>query len=163
MTATGVRLKLVRERLQAMAEQIDALRALPQRTKEEFLADRRNPDAAESNLRRALEALFDVARHLLSKGHGLGALEYKEVARLSGEKGLVADADLVQCFSEIAGFRNRLTHYYHEVTPEEIYAVVAEDIPDLEAIGEELRQAGARLGEDADESDGSPHGAARPD
>jgi uncharacterized protein YutE (UPF0331/DUF86 family) len=148
MTATGVRLKLVRERLQAMTEQIDALRALPHASQEEFLADRRNPDAAESNLRRALEALFDVARHLLSKGHGLGALEYKEVARLSVEKGLVTDADLARRFTDIAGFRNRLTHYYHEVTPEEIYAVVVEDIGDLEAIREELRQAAARLVED---------------
>jgi hypothetical protein len=91
VTQTGVRLKLVRERLQATTEQLQALRALPQASKEEFIADRRNPDAAESNLRRALEALFDVARHLLSKVYGLGALEYKEVARLSGQKGLITD------------------------------------------------------------------------
>lgn len=40
MTATGVRLKLVRERLQTVTEQVEALRALPQASKEEFLADR---------------------------------------------------------------------------------------------------------------------------
>lgn len=145
MTATGVRLKLVRERLQAMTEQVAALRALPQGSREEFLADRRNPDAAESNLRRALEALFDVARHLLSKIYGLGALEYKEVARLAGEKELVTDAELKRRFIEIAGFRNRLTHYYHEITPEEVYAVVTQDIADLEALREELRNAAMRF------------------
>ncbi|MGH9382350.1 MAG: type VII toxin-antitoxin system HepT family RNase toxin [Thermoanaerobaculia bacterium] len=144
MTATGVRLKLVRERLQAMTAQIGALRALPQASKEEFLADRRNPDAAESNLRRALEALFDVARHLLSKAHGLGTLEYKEVARLAGEKGLVTDPELQRRFVEVAGFRNRLTHYYHEVTPEELYEVTTIGIADLEALREALRTAAAQ-------------------
>jgi uncharacterized protein YutE (UPF0331/DUF86 family) len=153
VTATGIRLKLVRERLQAMTEQLRALRALPQATEEEFLADRRNPDAAESNLRRALEALFDVARHLLSKVYGLGALEYKEVARLSGENGLVTDPELRRRFIEIAGFRNRLTHYYHEITPAEIYAVVTRDIPDLEALREELRNAATRLADDSGDSD----------
>jgi uncharacterized protein YutE (UPF0331/DUF86 family) len=153
VTATGIRLKLVRERLQAMTEQLRALRALPQATEEEFLADRRNPDAAESNLRRALEALFDVARHLLSKVYGLGALEYKEVARLSGENGLVTDPKLRRRFIEIAGFRNRLTHYYHEITPAEIYAVVTRDIPDLEALREELRNAATRLADDSGDSD----------
>lgn len=152
MTATGVRLKLVRERLQALTEQIEALQALPQASKEEFLADRRNPDAAESNLRRALEALFDVARHLLSKVHGLGALEYKEVARLTGEKGILTDPELQRRFVEIAGFRNRLTHYYHEVTPEELYEVTTGGIADLEALKEALRTAATRLTPPGDES-----------
>lgn len=145
MTATGVRLKLVRERLQAVTEQIEALQALPQASKEEFLSDRRNPDAAESNLRRALEALFDVARHLLSKVHGLGALEYKEVARLTGEKDILTDPELQRRFVEIAGFRNRLPHYYHEVTPEELYEVTTGGIADLEALKEALRTAATRL------------------
>lgn len=152
MTATGVRLKLVRERLQAVTEQLDALQALPQASKEDFLADRRNPDAAESNLRRVLEALFDVARHLLSKAHGLGALEYKKVARLTGEKGLLTDPELKRRFVEIAGFRNRLTHYYHEVTPEELYEVTTSGIEDLEALREALRAAATQLATSEDDS-----------
>lgn len=83
----------------------------------------------------------------------MGALEYKEVARLAGEKDLVTDAVLKRRFIEIAGFRNRLTHYYHEVTPAELYAVVAEDIADLEALREELRNAAARLVADVDDAD----------
>ena len=42
--------------------------------------DRRNPAAAESFLRRAIEALLDAARHLLAKGHGPAGLEYRDVA-----------------------------------------------------------------------------------
>lgn len=145
MTAAVVRLKLVRERLAAVAEYVAALRALPQATETAFLADRRNPDSAESLLRRALEALFDIARHLLAKGMGKGALEYKEVARLAVEHGLIADAGLGRRFQEMAGFRNRLTHFYDEVTPRELYGIVHRELGDLEAIADALRDAAGRL------------------
>ncbi len=32
-----------------------------------ILSDRRNPAAAESYLRRSLEAIFDIGRHILAK------------------------------------------------------------------------------------------------
>lgn len=145
MTASPVRLKLVRERLAAVVEYVEALRALPQESEEVFLADRRNPDSAESLLRRALEALFDVARHLLAKGVGKGALEYKEVARLAVEHGLLANAELGRRLEEIAGFGNRLTHFYDEVTPRELYVIVRDDLGDLEAVADALRQAAGRF------------------
>lgn len=145
MTASAVRLKLVRERLAAVVEYVGALRALPRQSEAVFLGDRRNPDSAESLLRRALEALFDVARHLLAKGLGKGALEYKEVARLAVEHRLLEDAELGRRFEEMAGFRNRLTHFYAEVTPRELFAIVRDDLPDLEAVADALREAAGRL------------------
>ncbi len=153
MTASPVRLKLVRERLAAVAEYVEALRALPRESEEVFLADRRNPDSAESLLRRALEALFDVARHLLAKGMGKGALEYKEVARLAVEHGLLADGGLGRRFEEMAGFRNRLTHFYDEVTPRELYGIVCDDLDDLEAVADALRQAASRLAAEQPDAD----------
>jgi uncharacterized protein YutE (UPF0331/DUF86 family) len=152
VTPSGVRLKLVRERLEAIADLVAALRRLPQASEEEFLADRRNPYSAESLVRRALEALFDVARHLLSKGQGKGALEYKEVARLAEEHGLVTDPSLAARFREMAGFRNRLVHFYHEVTPRELFGVVTRDLGDLEALAEALRGAAARLATEQQET-----------
>jgi len=147
VTASAVRLKLVRERLAAVAKYVEALRALPRESEEVFLADRRNPDSAESLLRRALEALFDVARHLLAKGKGKGALEHKEVARLAVDHGLLADAELGRRFEEMAGFRNRLTHFYDEVTPRELYGIVCDELGDLEAVADALRHAASRLAE----------------
>lgn len=156
MTKSPVRLKLVRDRLAAVDDYLGALRALPQDTEAQFLADRRNPDSAESLLRRALEALFDVSRHLLAKGVGKGALEYKEVARLAVDHGLLTDEELGRRFQDMAGFRNRLTHFYNEVTPHEIYGVVCHDLGDLEAVALALRDAAGRLAEsDAGPGNGS--------
>jgi uncharacterized protein YutE (UPF0331/DUF86 family) len=118
VTPGSVDLKVVKDRLTIVSRCLAALRGLPASDLQEFLSDARNPASAESHLRRAIQALFDATRHILSMGFGLGALEYKEVARLAGERGLVTDPQLVDRFGKMAGYRSRLTHYYDLVTPD---------------------------------------------
>lgn len=145
MTPGAVDLKIVDDRLTMVAACLADLRLLPVRTLAEFSGDRRNPAAAESLIRRAIEALFDVTRHLLAKGFGLGALEYRQAAALAGQHGLIQNSELRERFLEIAGFRTRLTHFYAAVMTEELYDVVRNDLVDLERLAEELRGAAARL------------------
>jgi uncharacterized protein YutE (UPF0331/DUF86 family) len=145
VTKAPIDLKIVTDRLELVHRHVSDLRSLPAGSLEEFLADRRNPLAAEALLRRALEALLDTTRHLLAKGHRRAALEYKEVAHLAAELGLVRDSDLASRFREMAGYRNRLTHHYEDVTSEEIFTIVAERLGDLEDLAEELRKAAGRL------------------
>jgi uncharacterized protein YutE (UPF0331/DUF86 family) len=45
----------------------------------------------------------------------------------------------------MAGFRNRLVPFHHEVTPQELFGVVTRDLGDLEALAEALRGAASRL------------------
>jgi uncharacterized protein YutE (UPF0331/DUF86 family) len=145
VTPGTIDLKVVGDRLGLVSGCLDELRSLPQASVEEFLADRRNPLAADTLLRRALEALFDIARHLLSRTHGIGALEYREVARQAVEREFVQDAELGRRFMLMAGFRNRLIHHYDEVTPRELYEVITGSLSDLERLAEALREAAARL------------------
>jgi uncharacterized protein YutE (UPF0331/DUF86 family) len=149
MTPGPVDLKIVRERLALVDQSLDDLRSLPQSSIDEFASDRRTVLAADAALRRALEALFDVARHLLAKGVGIGSLEYREVARRVAEHGLVADPRLAARMVEMAGYRNRLTHHYDEVTPVELFVVVTRHLDDVVAIASELRSAAARLASSA--------------
>jgi len=144
MTPSAVDLKVVEDRLQAVALYLRELRELPAGSRQEFLADRRNPNSAESLLRRALEALLDVARHLLARAYGRGTLEYREVARLAREHNLIADPILAARFEEMAGFRNRLTDFYREVMADELYAIVATELPDIDGVATELARAAAR-------------------
>jgi uncharacterized protein YutE (UPF0331/DUF86 family) len=145
MTPGRVNLKVVSDRLDLARRYLADLDTLLAQGAEVFAGDRRNPAAAESFLRRAIEALFDAARHLLAKGHGLAGLEYRDVARLARERGLVTDAALAARLIQIAGFRNRLTHYYDEVTPDELFRVLQVDLGDLDAFARELEAAAARL------------------
>jgi uncharacterized protein YutE (UPF0331/DUF86 family) len=145
VTPGPVDLKIVSNRFDLVDRYLVILRTIPSDSIELFLADDRNPAAAESLLRRAIESLLDTARHFLAKGYGLGALQYREVARLSVEKGLVRDKDLAAQFQQIAGFRIRLTHHYEEVTDEEPFEVLSQHLQDLKALREELRHAASKL------------------
>ncbi len=145
MTQGRINLKVVDDLFQVIHSCLGDLRRLPAESFGEFTANFQTPPAAESLLRRAVQALFDILRHLLAKGFGQGALEYKELARLAVEKGLVQDPRLGSILKELGGFRNRLTHFYQEVTPEELYGIVKDELGDLEQIAEELRQAAARM------------------
>ena len=145
MTPGRINLKVVDDLLQVVHACVGDLKRLPAGSFGEFTESFQTPAAAESFLRRAVQALFDTLRHLLAKGFGQGTLEYKELARLAVEKGLVQDPRLGSILRELGGFRNRLTHVYKEVTPEELYGIVKDELGDLEQIAEELRQAAARM------------------
>jgi len=145
MTPTGIKLKIVRERLDYAEEHIRELRTLPSEDLGVFLSDRRNPLAADALLRRAIEALFDTARHMLAKGLGVGKLEYREIAREAKDRGLLAKEETADAFRKIAGYRNRLIHHYEEVTPEELHGILRHHLDDLEAVAVELRASARRL------------------
>ena len=79
-----------------------------------FTADPRMVAAGDSYLRLALEALLDLARHVLAKGFGRGPAEYAEVARQLGEVGVVGP-ELAGTLGKMARYRNRMVHFYDEI------------------------------------------------
>jgi len=64
--------RVVADRLDWVQRMLDEIRSLPLGSLNEFAGDRRNIGAAESCLRRALEALLDVGRHLHRGNRGCG-------------------------------------------------------------------------------------------
>jgi uncharacterized protein YutE (UPF0331/DUF86 family) len=106
-------------------------------TIEEFLSDRKNPPFVESYLRRALEAVFDIGRHILAKTYGFKEIEYKAIAKELGEKGIVTKL-LSDVLYVMAGYRNRMVHFYREVTPEELYQIVVNNLKDFESFSKEI-------------------------
>ena len=83
--------------------------------------DPRNVAAGDSYVRRALEALMDLGRHILAKGLGRVASEYRDISRQLLAGGVI-DEETSQRMSDMAGYRNRLVHFYDEVTPRELHA-----------------------------------------
>jgi len=147
-------LALYAGRLSLVDRYLERLRQLPAE-REQFLADPRNVDSAESLLRRALEALLDTARHLLAKGFGVAALEYREIARIAVERQLVQGEQLGHAFQRMAGFRIRPTHHYEEVTDDELFGIRSERLGDIDAVRDQLAAAAATLaGETAEGANG---------
>ena len=88
---------------------------------------------AESCLRRAIEALLDVGRHLVAKLAATGITEYKGIGRILGEHG-VLDSETSDLLVKLAGYRNRLVHFYHEVTAAELFGICANELHDVDRI-----------------------------
>ena len=95
--------------------------------------DPRTTAAAESYLRRALEGLLDLGRHILAKGFGRGVAEYKSVAAALAEEGLLDSSDAA-VLTRLAGYRNRMVHFYHEVSDEELRLICRDQLPDIERV-----------------------------
>jgi uncharacterized protein YutE (UPF0331/DUF86 family) len=117
--------------LSLIQECIAEMKRLSMMQEEEFLSDKRNPAAGESYLRRSLEAMFDVGRHILAKSYGFKDLEYKKIAIELGEKGVVEE-EYSRILMKMAGYRNRMVHLYQEIGPEEIYDILKNHISDIE-------------------------------
>ncbi|MGQ9555630.1 MAG: type VII toxin-antitoxin system HepT family RNase toxin [Anaerolineae bacterium] len=139
------------DRLDWIERMLAEVRALPLADREAFFSDRRNVWTAESCLRRALEALFDLGRHILAKGFGLGVSEYKEIAVRLAQQGILSQEDS-ESLRVLAGYRNRLVHFYHEVGVEELYDICTLHLGDLERLANSLR---AWLAGQAERLDGS--------
>jgi uncharacterized protein YutE (UPF0331/DUF86 family) len=125
--------KVVSERSEWVREMLERIRSLPLATLEDFTADPRNVDAAESCLRRALEALLDLGRHVLAKGFGDAPAEYREVAERLGARG-VLDAAHSELFARMARYRNRLVHFYDRVSDTELHALCGDRLADVETV-----------------------------
>jgi uncharacterized protein YutE (UPF0331/DUF86 family) len=106
-------------------------------TKGEFQSDKRNPPFVESYLRRSLEAIFDIGRHILSKTYGFREIEYKAIAKELGEREVITK-ELSGLLQEMAGYRNRMVHFYREVTPDELYDIVLNNLKDLDRFIKEI-------------------------
>lgn len=135
MTPGRLRGKVVAERVSWIRRMLDGMKALPRERYEDFAADQRTVAAAESYLRRGLEALLDLGRHILAKGFGRGVTEYKEIPAVLAERGVLGReaGDLLR---EMAGYRNRLVHFYDEVR--ELYEICTARVGDIERVLSEL-------------------------
>lgn len=122
---------LIAERLAIIQNSVKRLKALQaQLPRDQFVRNEDAIDITENRLRRALEALFDLGRHLVVKS-GLGVpQDYRSVIEKLKE-GQILPADFAQKIISMAGYRNRLIHEYNKVTPEELYEILEKRLGDF--------------------------------
>ncbi len=104
-------------------------------TEEEFVEDKVKFALTEHYLRRALEAVFDIAGHIISRfpySPGRRPKTMRELAEALGTRGIVDAAFASGVLSKMAGYRNRMVHFYEEITPAELYGIATKNVGDLE-------------------------------
>jgi len=131
--------KVIAQRAFWITQMMGSLKDLRLEEKTAFLSDRHKIAAAESYLRRSLEALFDIGRHILAKGFASPATEYKEIAKGLFDKGVLVEKE-TELIRKMAGYRNRMVHFYHEITPEELHEICLYHIDEIKFLTDKLVQ-----------------------
>lgn len=137
MVISNLNIPRVLDLIRLIENYLSELRPFSSMAKDDFLSDKKNPPFVESYLRRPLEAVFDIGRHILAKTYGSRVIEYKAIAKELGEKGVIT-VELTGILIEMAGYRNRMVHFYKEVTPEEIYEIITKNLLDFDRVIREI-------------------------
>ena len=129
-----VNFELIEDRLAQIRTSSIRLQDLQKLTKEQFLSNPDNYAIAEHHLRRSLESMFDIGRHIIAK-KGLGKPEkYSHIIELLGQHDIIS-FELSKQIKEMAGYRNRLVYEYARITSEEIYNIINTRLEDFEQFG----------------------------
>lgn len=131
MREVPINIQLVEERLREIRDDIKELERFQNITLEEF-REGDNFAIAEHYLRRGLQASIDTATHILSRLSGPKPSGYKEAVLRLGELDVVPKDFAKNVLTKMAGYRNRLIHFYNEVTKEELHNIIQNNLKDLE-------------------------------
>lgn len=124
---------VIADRASWIRTMLSGIRDLPLDNFEDFTQDRRNLAAAESYLRRAIEALVDLGRHVLAKRFAIAVSEYKTIPRALADAGVI-ERERVPLFTKICGYRNRMVHFYHAISERELFAICNRQAGDIESL-----------------------------
>ncbi|OGY84316.1 MAG: hypothetical protein A3F54_03960 [Candidatus Kerfeldbacteria bacterium RIFCSPHIGHO2_12_FULL_48_17] len=119
-------------RISGIQKDIAELKKISQNPFEKF----RSSDVAfkltQFHLHRALEGIFHIAAHILSRIPGAHAVTYKEMAAQLGEFGILDKNFIEKNLVPMAKYRNRLVHFYAEITESEMYDILQKHLGDFD-------------------------------
>lgn len=119
-------------RMDGILRDVELLRKLSAYPLKQFAGEDYHFDVAKLHLREALEGVFHIGTHILSRLNGGRGTEYKDIARKLGELGIVEKEFANSALARMAGYRNRLTHFYAEIKPQELYDILQRDLGDFD-------------------------------
>jgi uncharacterized protein YutE (UPF0331/DUF86 family) len=83
------------------------------------------------DLHRALEAVMDIGSHILSRIPGARPTSYKDIPCLLERHKIIPSNFANNQMAKMAGYRNRMVHFYGEIKEQEIYNIIQEELEDF--------------------------------
>ncbi len=123
--------KTIEEKIKLVELHLGRLNEMTSLSQKE-ITDDKNFAYAAWNLRGALESVFNICTHILSRIPGVKIDEYKQMAIDMGKQGIITKQFAEENLFKMAGYRNRLTHFYFEVTPEEMHGIIQNNLGDFD-------------------------------
>ena len=128
----------VLKRVNGIQGELMELRKLTQIPFEEF-SDGVGFKLAQFHLHRAVEGVFHIGSHILSRIPGASASGYKDIAAQLGKFRVVDKKFAEGPLKNMAGYRNRLVHFYADITPKEISGILRNNLGDVDLFLQSVR------------------------
>ena len=120
----------IKTKIRIIQENLEELEKFKNLSLEELKNSKRDLAAAKYFLRTAIEAMIDIGSHIVAKKL-LGVPNTNvEVIQILSEKGILTREN-APTFIKMVKYRNRLTHFYQEVSPEEIFDIIQNKLSDF--------------------------------
>ena len=139
MSPRAIERDTILKRVNGIEAETAALRGLAKLPFTDFL-EAKGFELGQYHLHRALEGVFNISAHILSRIPGGQATKYREMAQNLGKFKIIDKQFAETELSEMADYRNRLVHFYAEVKPEEVYDILQNHLGDFDIFLSAVKQ-----------------------
>lgn len=119
----------IRNKLRAVKTCLEKLEELKKISENEFLADYKLTDTARHNLQIAVEAMLDIANHIIAR-HSFEIPKKNADSFIILCKHGILNKEMQATYVAMARFRNRIVHMYDDVDNREVYRILQEHLND---------------------------------
>lgn len=126
-------------KLSLLMDNLQLLQFLKSFAAEDFIRDFRNIESAKHLLQVSIEAMIDIANHIVSRGRLGRPKSYAESFELLHRRGIL-DSEQIETYKTMVKFRNRVVHLYQKVEPEQVYDILQSRLKDFAAFAENIRR-----------------------
>ncbi len=121
----------VRTKLQYVRDTVRHLEEIRSRGREAFLSDRIVQSASERYLQIGIEAILDLATHIIAREGLAIPTTYRAALETLLREGILPSSHK-EAFLRMPSFRNRLVHLYDEIDPSQVFTILEENLGDFE-------------------------------
>jgi len=121
----------IRDKLQSIKENVIELEHVSQIPQDEFLGNTILFHAATRMLQISIEAVLDIAQHIVARKHLGTPKSYRDAIELLANEGILTKDQLPNLY-KMTKFRNRVVHLYDEVSREEVYRIIRHHLSDFD-------------------------------
>ncbi|MDR3598957.1 MAG: DUF86 domain-containing protein [Desulfosporosinus sp.] len=121
---------IIQRKLSFIDLKLRNLETLKLQERQDFLASFQAVDAAKYNLQVCIEAIIDVANHVVARERWGIPSTSVEAIKLLIKHGIL-DKDKELSLVQMVKFRNRIVHLYQEIDDSEIYRILQENLDDI--------------------------------
>ena len=121
----------IRDKLQSIKANLRELEQIALTPQSEFVANIILFHATTRMLQISIEAMLDIAQHIVARKHLGTPKTYGDAVKLLGDAGILSPDQLPDLLN-MTRFRNRVVHLYDEVSREEVYKIISQHLKDFE-------------------------------